>query len=360
MRKTIFTALVTLLVMLAVVSCDNTLGADKSVYTDDGLVALTITTGEAGNIRSLTAALAHEQATYVEVIFKSGSPVKYYRSEGFYSEGGLNLTVHVPADTYNSSNAVMLIGRKSDATLLATGYPTAAVTVPTNLSIKFTVTSLTADISAKTLASSSFKIENLTGTPTTTPAITTAYLDGTNIFDETNASSVCFQVPPSTTNIGASLTIGGLTNTGANIFVIPKAIATDPEPAKIKFIGIGSAPVITPTLSAPLTEAAVGATGKNISFIFSSTTVGKYIITFDVPVVGFSSEVSTPTGTPAREWHIRGGTNSNLGQPDYLGQTTTSGTPPVIDPTKRADEEGVPLIVTNSTTPLYGLGVTDH
>jgi len=126
MRKTI--VIVTLLVMLAV-SCENGSVAEKAEYTEDGqrLVTLKVNTGGTAGGRSLTNALVKEKANYMEVIFKRG--IKFYRATGSVFE---QLSITIPAGEYTTSEAIMLIGRVSDKTLLATGALSAGVNVQTN------------------------------------------------------------------------------------------------------------------------------------------------------------------------------------------------------------------------------------
>jgi len=313
MRKTIFTALVTLLVMLAVVSCDSILGvpgSDKAVkYDADGreLVTLNITTsGALGNSRSLTNALAKEGADYMEVIFK-GDPL-YYRASGQF--GGA-IPISIQKKDYTTADAVMFIGKRSptDYTLLAVGYLTGELklktgTAPTENKVAFTLTSsLTAllNVNAASPPGSAFEItESSWGT-----------VSG---WDEDGISKIgkvgslpSFQVPKTTTatSIEAKLTIGGFPG-------------ITPPPA----LTVKSAPVVTFTENANETPVpVVGATSAvfaadncTLSFTFDTTTasVGAYIITFKIPVA-----LSTDTGDLG--WFIRGGTLSGIADSNATG-----------------------------------------
>jgi hypothetical protein len=99
--------------------------------------------------------------------------------------------------------------------------------------------------------------------------------------------------------------------------------------------------VLTANIS-PASGAALGASGK-IGFKFDTTTKGEYIITFDIPVVGFDvyDDPATNGGTPSTNsglkdaitWHIHGGTII---------------TPSGYQPLAASGEEGVALLVTPS------------
>jgi len=333
MRKVLGMALIALMVMLAA-SCDGILQ-----NTDGDLVTLSINTDAAvgnselaGNSRSLTGTLAKKEANYVEVIFSYGG--EYYRTEGY---AGSDLKIKLPGGTtttpisYSSTNSIMLIGRKSDSTLLATGVPI-AFTVPGTTTATFTVTSLTADIYAKS-TTPSFAVTSSGYPAGWSDAATTV-----GVFGEDSASP-SFQVPTGTA-LQASLAIGGLSATGSNIFVNSiTGVVTFKQVA-------GTTAGITPTITAPASaNVAIGTTGS-IAFSFTSpATYGEYIIIFNIPVVGFDSAAATAALIPNRRtWHIRGGTNP--GQPDFTGAAAD-------DP-----NEGIPLVVTTSPNPLYGITIT--
>jgi len=331
MRKTIFTALVTLLVMLAV-SCDNGLGANK---LDDGMVTLSIrsdgpidlpdvvTTGVTNNLpanvptgisRSLTTANAQAKKAYVEVIFKSkDSTPLYYRAAGPYKvvTGGIDLKVKVKKDT--GYNALILIG-SDDGTLLATGQPKGTVDVSDDTTVTFYVNALKSNISPVTVTTGSvdpdFVIDTNGNWGSSVATIATnKFNNGPNDFKP------CFLAPASSASgkdIKATLTIHGFgtftadsvsfSGTGPAIFV-----KTAPT---VTFTPVGSAPAITPSLITPAASSAIGTTGK-IEFSFATTTAGQYEITFKIPVVGFATDV--PGGLT---WNIRGGTASAL---DFTG-----------------------------------------
>jgi len=309
MRKVLGTALIALMVLL-IASCDS--GEELGVG-DDGLVTVNIGTGDSTASRSLIDATAQVESTYVEVIFKNGTT--YYRAGGYL---GAPLSIKIAATTYNLGDAIVLIGRSGDGTLLATGVPSSGslTVLNTTTSITFDVTSLTADIHANT--SSAFSIDESTGSPNTIASITTPPWAGktkSGLFY--TAAEPCFQVPLSTSAIGADLTITGFASTGGSILVngTPKVLFN-----KIK--GTGTIADAGSTI-APASSSAVGTTGK-FSFTFASpATAGLFFITFDIPVVAFSPSISG-----IQTWHIRGGTQGGI---DFTG----------------SDAEGVPLLVTD-------------
>ena len=167
MKKTIITALIALLIVLAFASCEGFFsepGAEQTqyTYTEDGeqLVTVKVNTGGTAGSRSLTDALARSEAIYVEVIFKYTDPdttdTTYYRADGYY---GPTLKVKIPVASYDpadnidnpfGNDAIILIGKKSDGTLLATGVLDASYLVVDDTidKVEFTVESLTADIHA--------------------------------------------------------------------------------------------------------------------------------------------------------------------------------------------------------------------
>jgi len=286
MRKTIVT--VTLLVMLAV-SCENGSVADKAEYTEDGqrLVTVKVNTGRTAGSRSLTNPLAKEKADYMEVIFTKGG--KYYRAAGSVFE---DLSITIPAGGYNVDEAIMLIGRLSDKTLLATGVLSDPATPVTTESqdIEFTVAILNTDTSAPGSTANKFAIDASAASPS---------FDGdfTGKIDKGVFKGLpCFQVPTDTSEIKASLTIGGFGSSGS---LIKASQVSSPA---ITFKGT---PVISGsdiTVIAPAAHDPVGTTGK-IDFKFTSKGEGNYIIIFDIPVRGFDDEK-----TGHLLWHVRGGT----------------------------------------------------
>jgi len=322
MRKTIVTAFFALLVMLTVTSCDSIipgLETEKAEYTADGrkLVTLKVNiSGTESNNRSLLDDSAKGTANYAEVVFVNDS--KYYRAGGYLS----GISVKVPAGTYNATNAIILIGRKSDGTLLATGTLDTDFIVPSDPKITFTVSSLVTDLNANTSSTFAFKIEE--AFPASTPISGTTFANKTSTgkFDE--AGHPCFQVPPNKADIRASLTINGFATTGTNIKVA--------DNAKVTFSGIPEITVLSTTIT-PASGTAVGPSGK-FGFDFDTGEVGEYIITFKIPVVGFSS--ANGIGSTSHIWYIRGGIKTD-GNPDF----------------SKNDEEGVALLVTESPDPLY-------
>jgi len=347
MRKTFVTAFVALLAILAVVSCGNNL-TDQN---DDGLVTLSVNTGGTDASRSLTTKLAKQEGNYVEVIFQSGG--KYYRASGAYN---VSLKVNVPKDTYSSANAIVLIGRKSDFTLLAAGVPTTAITVPDVKVIEFTITSLTADVSAQ---GSDFVI---TETNFPSPAwVTGDFKKG--LFYDGDDTSPCFQVPTAQTinPVPAKLTINGLASTNANIIVNAAPTVTfnkSSDDSDMPEIVSGDI-----TVTAPTNSSAIGTGGLVFNFKTGPAgTYGRYIITFEIPVVGFSTDVS-PGGTTAIPWKIRSGTNGD-DQPDFVGETrlipdTSVGALPgamVADPSFKGDpHRGIALLVKDDPSTTYSI-----
>jgi len=348
MRKTIFTALVTLLVMLAVVSCDNALGADKSEYTADGMVTLSINTGgsavaSTNNSRSLTSANSRSKAGWVEVIFKSTTTTEYFRGEGSFSE---NLTLKVPVKVDLAYDAIILIGR-NDGTLLATGKTTTG-TITTATTVSFNVTPLKSNISAATVPADP-------GPPSVAAVPPDFKIDATSVWASTvptradqkfengpGSVQPCFLAPynSGTSIIKASLTVNGFTDTGDSI----KVTAT---PISVKFIPLGSASTINPNITRPTTGNAIAPTASTdptLEFTFTTTTAGQYMITVDIPVRGFDQ-----TKSDFREWHIRGGiTPPDQAELDFTGTDTKNAIALLV-----TDEDPNTIIITvgNPTWP---------
>jgi len=325
---------------MAVVSCDN-IGVGDEVK----LATLNIKTdGTDSNSRSLTAALDKNEANYVEVLLSKGGTAKYYRAEGYF---GPTLKISVPVDTYAATDVIMLIGRKSDKTLLAIGAPAAGFTVPTDDEIEFVVASLLSNISAYEIPGVSpdpnippdFAINEGSGVDGTTGDKIEdglfVSLTGSGLFDGTNP---CFQVPHDTTGIEASLTIRGFTtDTGANVYAIAPTndvVIFTENSGNTSAITLGT---VTPAANNAITDA-----GK-ISFTFDTPTLAsnvakRYFITFDLPVVGFvptikaAIEIDDGAGGTLdeyrTEWHIRGGTGD--GQADFTGTDERQGVPLLV------------------------------
>ena len=331
MRKTFVAALVTLLVMLALVTCDNIPTGQKS---GDGLVTLSVNTGgTVGNSRSITDTSAKAAANYVEVIFK-GSDNVYYRAAGYQ---GAKLKVKVPAGTYDDTNTLILIGKKSDGTLLAFGTATNSVTVggsnPSDPTIDFAADSIETKISAASGTDLVFTV------PSAFSAFTPTEIIGGILFDD-DATSACFQVP--TGVIAATYTEGievKLSLTTADFSTLGDRIIVQSSTNPVKFTSISGSPAISPITGSvkPTTDMSDGA----IEFGFNTTTTeGKYSITFDFPVVGYDATTVTGTGTDPLTWHIRGGTEPGY---DFGG-------------TDNAINDTVPLrVTTNLTKAKFGI-----
>ena len=322
MKKTILTALVVLLVMLAFASCDNIItepGAEKPgyTYTADGQKFVTVsikTGGTAGSSRSLSNAIARGAADYVEVIFKEEVPPVAPATDSTYNyykaEGNLNttLTILLPVKTYNSSNSVMLIGRNSDKTLLATGTIDGPVDLSKGISeITFTVTSLNVNLTA---GGGSFTITN--------KAALGAFKDDTENGVFYN-SSTCFLVPQSS-GIMASLTISGFGDAGDNILEKVDSTTFNPLTSLTFNKYTNGTPASTSDIDviylSPATISSSG--GCEISFVLDTDTnsaEGYYAIYFEIPVIGLNTIAipvitSNPIGA-GLTWYIRGGTNLN-------------------------------------------------
>jgi hypothetical protein len=346
MRKTIVTALVTLLVMLAVVSCDSFITGEKP--TADGLVTLSISTGgTASNSRSINLDIAKEERDYVEVIFRKAIPkvdpsdpdepqlYDYYRTEGVY---GSPLSIKVPTGTYKKEDAIVLAGKNLGATdkrLLGTGLVTVVTTTvggsatdtpigatdtftigSTTTSITFTAHALVADLTAPGTDTDprAFAIIETSGTPA---ANMTKFVGKTG--NAQSSSNIWYQVPQETSGIKATLTIGGFDDTGVLIarngttglvtFVGPDAENHPITVTSVSFAADGD-PVDTDLPS-------YGTIGDGVINInFSTVTpgtggftapaddhIGQYMVTFNIPVVGYATGISSSAIT----WHIRGG-----------------------------------------------------
>jgi hypothetical protein len=349
MRKTFVAALVALLVMLAFASCDN----NPTGQNGDGFVTLGIDVGgTTGNSRSLLDGPAHDEGKYLEVIFKQGSD--YVRAETAWDlRGKLKIRIltgdYGVAATGAPNDALLLIGRLKDGTLLAIGTlkdidndPDTPLTVTQSTnSIAFTVKSLIADIHAQT-AVTDFAINE--SSPSASTIISTAgwttvgtTRNGTYTLDNV---SPCFQVPINKVGIEATLNIQNLT--GSNI---PLLLASTPADA-VEFEPLSGAAAIDATLTNTAGDN-LGLAANKIGFKFNSgaSTAG-YIVTFKVPVVGFAVYNSaTPAVNAglkyALTWYIRGGTKEGL--PDLTGITPNEGVALIVTQTPRtyADISGI-------------------
>jgi hypothetical protein len=329
MKKALLGTFVTLLVIAALVSCDDVVGGSGKYAPNGQMVEVSINNNMG---RSITNQFAKDETNYVEVIFSKGG--KYYLASGFWT---LPLTVTIPVGNYVAADAILLLGKRvgSDYTLLATGVLTGN---PTNLSplevksdttnISFTVTSIETFLSADA-ATPSFEIDE-----------TVVAIDGTDFEGETTNGvfngSKCFQVPANKTGLAASLSFTGFAATGANIIMEDTPVVTF---AKIS----GGVTDITPTGILPTTDMS----GGKISFTFSTFGLSdsEYKITFKAPVIGF--EAGTPSNglDKAITWNIRGGTSSTFSQGLDLGD----------DPT---EADGVVLITRTTLDAFATPGIT--
>jgi len=336
MKKTIITAFVVLLVMLAFVTCDGFItepGAEKAEYTADGqkLVTLKVNiSGTAGNSRSLSDLIARGAANYAEVIFRqnlASDPIndppvyKYYRGQGFFR---LPITVKVPVQVYDEGEAIILIGRRigTDTQLLATGIVTGGCDLPdllanatsSTITVSFTVTSLVADLTADA-STPAFTIDPTSLTDTT-------FTDYLNLGSFNDDEDLCFLVPINETAISATLAIDGFSDTNDKIIVtsIDDIVIFTEQDSSMSAISSSDITItsldLSPSGGAPIVNT-LNSSGE-LTFEFATSTAGLYIITFNIPVVGFAKYVpvagTTPSTTPGLEnqiiWYIRGGTSS--------------------------------------------------
>jgi len=358
MKKTIITALIALLIVLAFASCDGIItepGAEKPeankpvyTYTADGQKMVTVKInigGTAGNSRSLTNTFAKGAANYVEVIFKD-TDGKFYKKDG---DLGDPLTVSVLVQQYMPSDAIILIGKRTgtspsdyDYTLLATGTieDSNGVDLTKGFSeITFKVTSLDVNL---TTVNGNFEITN-------------TWLGEFKYIDDSSGSDVvvnhtdkgrflngasCFLVPKNN-DITAKLSITGFENTGNNIFVKLKSDFSSDTTGFLKFnkydATTGAVSAVTTEIEqnwiipniASLSSPSASPPSSAITFGIKTITNGFYTINFDIPVIGLNS-VGRPvtTSDPTVEgltWKIRGGTNDNPDAPSTSGTVTAGG-----------------------------------
>jgi len=320
MRKTIVTALVTLLVMLAVVSCDSGLtststGAEKAEYTADGQKYVTLkvntTNKAAGASKSLTGTFAQEDWDYLEVIFRKekadGSGYDYYRTHGY--RGSSSLSIKVQVAVYEDTDAIAFIGKRSGTggsythTLLAIGklsVPSLDLTVATPpTSITFVATALTANLFVDSASPALEITDSSWGTGWTTGDSK----KGTVGYEPS------FQVPTNKTTIAASLTIGGFTG-GLAIYV------EDDEPT-ITFTAKTATGSIDPSDGKEAASSPAGTKKIEFSFATDSAVDGdSYIITFEIPVK-FTDATDANLG-----WLIKGGTKGGV---DTTGDSNREG-----------------------------------
>jgi hypothetical protein len=316
MKKALLGTFVTLFIMLALISCDSIIGdlgpAKPVEYTPDGqkLVEVSIV---CDIDRSITNAIAKNAANYMEVIFKKGG--QFYRAEGLRF---LPLKVKIPAGSYVIGDAILLLGRNSDKTLLATGILTSNFTASSSSSISFTVTSLGVDLSN---VGNSFSIDETTGSVTISGS-------GSGFDGETSNGNYqgtgCFQVPSGSNGIKASLTFSGFNSTGADIEM-------DSTSSIVSIIRNSTPSAVTVPITLPASVTTGIGTGI-FEFTFDTlTTTGDdvdiYLLYFDIKVVGFQAGI-----TSAILWSIRGGTSDGAD----IGDTETK------------EAEGVLLIASNT------------
>jgi len=321
MKKTVVTALIALFIVLAFASCDNIItepgaeksGAEKAEYTADGQKLVTVKVkvgGTAGN-RALTDTLAKGAANYMEVIFKGGG--RYYRAEALLSQ---TISIRIPAIKYNATNAILLIGKKTstDYALLATGITN--TDADTQNTIEFTIKSLTADLCAE--GSPTFDIEEFSGSPDKiAEGNGRVFENKTKDGSFTDEITPCFQVPLNTTNIFAMLTISNFGGTEAIIKEVKKT-----SPVVKSEVTFNKEGTTTAEITANNINVTFLSNSCKIDFLFTTGGVdASYIITFDIPVVGF--EVYAPESSPGVGdgvaptlkdqiiWYIRGGTISS-------------------------------------------------
>jgi len=332
MRKTFVVALVALMVMFAVTSCDNipVPGSEPVEYTADGrqLVTLTVNVGGTVNGRSLTDPLAKAGADFVEVVFKKGSDI--FRAEGVFPTP---IKIKIPTGSYTIDEAIVLVGRESDYVLLATGVMSGTTPVSSGsdfqisdstTKITFTVQSLTANIKA---GGGSFEIAENTGSPT-------AIEDNPDFAGKTAVGSYgadpnknpWFQLPSNTSGIDATLTIAGLSATGSKIVRASGVNAVTASKVTLTAEDLPSIAVSSPNVGDPITNGQITITLATPVNIANSP--NRYGIIFNVPVVGYESGIQNQV-----TWVIRGGTingfdHTNSGN-DSIPLLVYSGAPPV-------------------------------
>ena len=315
MRKTFVIALIALMVMFAVTSCDNIPipGGEKPEYTADGrkLVTLTVNIGGTENGRSLKDSLAKSEADFVEVIFKNGSD--YFRADGVFPTP---IKIKIPADTYTIDDAIVLVGMESGYVLLATGVISSTLpasvgsgfTIDENTTkITFTVNSLEANITAGGGVGKAFKIKEETGTPV-------AIEDDSNFANKTAdgvygsdpSKNPWFQLPKNTAGIQATLTISGFTATGNNI-----VIATGGDYVTFTKVTLGAEDLPSLSVTSHAINNPIGPNGEITIRLSTPVTIAdspnRYGIIFNVPVVGYVRGIPDQV-----TWRIRGGNTSGF------------------------------------------------
>jgi hypothetical protein len=317
MKKALLGTFVTLLVIAALVSCDDVIGGAGGKYTPDGqMVEVTIV----NNIgRSINSDFAIAESNYVEAIFFDSANSKYYRANGLMV---LPLKIKIPGIAYSASNAIVLIGKRDENgyTLLATAAQDNPGVVVSAGSINFTADSLVLDLRANS-ASPSFVI---TANAAVSPFDATAVKSG--LYQNLR----CFQVPINKNGIAATLTFtgafpGGLIYTDSEI-KFEKITASSNPPA----IAGGDIIFTPPVGPNPVFNGIV-------SFTFNSKAAGDYKILFNIDVIGINPAAST-LGTAPITWSIKGGTEEG----------------PDLDPTDPTAADGVVLRVVDPADIIEG------
>jgi hypothetical protein len=279
MKKALLGTFVTLLVMAALVSCDDVVGGSGGKYLPDGqMVTVNIVTDMG---RSITETIAKDSWNYYEVIFRETATGPYHRGYGLKA---LGLTITLPAKTYTQANTLLLLGTNSGRTLVATGRLSGANVNIASVSgaITFTVDAVEASLIATDSSLS---------------------LGGAGDDDGTYEDYDCFQTPINGVTTG-SLTFEGFDDTFASVFIKSTPLLEFYDVADNDLTPIGFSGSISPATGAVL------ATGV-FSLSFTGPAVaGTYKGIIDIPVVGFDATV-VPNYTPIT-WHLRGGTVSAL------------------------------------------------
>ena len=333
MKKTIITALIALLVVLAFAACDGIINESRAekasyTYTEDGQKMVNVKIRTGGTSRALTDELAKASANYMEVIFKgSGTKedARYFRTEGLFKS---TLSINIPAIKYDENNAILLVGRRNsagdDLTLLATGYTTDNASTTTE--ITFTLKPLKAELCPGKPAPNAptFKINQLSGKDFdhTTDRIVAYVFAG--VFENLVSSGTytdsigdnipCFQVPYTVYDIEATLTINNFfsgATSGINIVQTTVNGSTTPI---VKFNNVVGTSADIDVNDSDV-DVDFDSNSCTIDFKFDAPNQGDYIITFTLPVVGFIVyDDSIPASIKGlglqnqRTWNIRGGT----------------------------------------------------
>jgi hypothetical protein len=280
MKKALLGTFVTLLVMAALVSCDDVVGGSGGKYLPDGkMVKVNIVIDEGRSM--IDNAGLRSAANYMEVFFKGpDAATTIHHAKGIRA---LGLSIELPVGEYLQADTLLLLGRNSDKMLIATGRlsnPAGETIATGNSTIEFTVTSITANL--------------LSGIGTS------IVLGGAGTTGGLYEGFSCFQVSSGGTATG-TLTFGGFAANGVN--VIMAAGST------LNFFLVDAAtnatlPAFSGAITTPVNGTAVGAGAIGFSFTALSTVDVAYKGYFDIKVVGFA----TSGITGAETWSLRGGT----------------------------------------------------